>query len=173
MATDGKATEPAPAEIKYDLKIPEKAPLTAEDVTAVTEFAKANKMSAEVAQAVLNERAKLVENFQKGVVKAQETGFQKLWTDWTLETKADKDFGGDKLPESQKSVQRFISRYADPDFAAELAKSPFGNHRGFFRMLARAGMAMAEDSPGGLSNSPGGAPKALTAVDFFPSMRPK
>lgn len=171
MATEAKAD--VPPEVKDDLKIPEKAPLTDADVAAVTEFAKANKMSAEMAQHVLEDRAKLVAGMQTKVATEQKASFDKLWTDWQTETKSDKDYGGDKLPESQKAVKRFISRYADPDFAEALAKSPFGNHRGFFRMLARAGLAMAEDSSAGVSNAPGGAAKQISAIDFFPSMRPK
>lgn len=128
---------------KYDLKAPDKSLIKQADIDAVNAFAKKNKLTQAEAQIALEERGQTLSSFferQKAEVAAE----AEKWVD---EVKTDKEFGGTNFNENAELVKRYVAKFADEKFKNDLKETQFGNHPGFFKMLARAAKAsgMAED----------------------------
>jgi hypothetical protein len=127
---DGKAKDEP---VKFDLKLPEGSLLKPEAVQVVTDFAKANKMTPEQAQAVLErENANVME---------QKKMLDDLSVKWVGEVKADKELGGDNFAKTAELSKRVIDKFA-PELVEELEKTGLGNHPGFVRFVYRIGKAM-------------------------------
>jgi hypothetical protein len=126
----------AKAPAKYDLKVPTGGLMDADDLPALEKVARENDMSQEEAQAYLDEM---------GVsLKAQSDGY-------LAKLKADPDYGGDKLAESQRLATAFIDRmrpagHARRDsFLKFLNRGGALNHPEVVALLADAGKLMDED----------------------------
>lgn len=143
-AKGGKAgeTESQPkAPDKYSLAIPDDAKEFIEeaDLKAFEVDARARDLTNEEAQAAVAATA-----------KAQREAHQKLLD----VTKADPDYGGDKLADTQVAVKRAIDLVRPEghtrreSFLRLLKKSGAGNHIEFVSFLADLGKRAAEDSPG-------------------------
>lgn len=117
----------------YDLKLPEGSPLKPESIQSVSEFAKANKLTNEQAQSVLErensnaiEQVKLLDDMSKK---------------WVEEVKADKELGGNNFTKTAELSKRVIEKYA-PELIKELEATGLGNHPGFVKFVYRIGKAM-------------------------------
>jgi hypothetical protein len=120
---------------KYELKLPENAMLQPEDVVAVEAYAKEHKLSNEVAQTILEQRNDAMAKFSERAVKQVEEVSAK----WYEEIKNDKEFGGERLPTSASYANKVLSKYGGDEFIKELNGTPYKNHPGFFKFLARLG----------------------------------
>lgn len=130
----GAGAPKAPA--KYALTLPAGGLMDADDLPALEKIARENDMSQEEAQAYLDEM---------GVsLKAQSEGY-------LAKLKADPDYGGDKLAESQRLANAFIDRlrpagHARRDsFLKFLNRGGAANHPEVVALLADAGKLMDED----------------------------
>lgn len=137
----GKAKDEPPARVvpdKYTLKAPEQARLTAADITEIAALAKAEKWTNEEAQAHVD-----------AVHQARIDESTRYLTDLT----ADKDYGGDKLAESQRLANMALDRIRPKgtprgDALREiLVNQGLGNNVHFVSMLADIGKLMDEDKP--------------------------
>lgn len=134
--TPAAATSVAKAPAKYELKVPAGGLMDTTDLPALEKIARENDMSQEEAQAYLDEM---------GVtLKAQSDGY-------LAQLKADPDYGGDKLAESQRLANQFIDRIRPAGHARRDAFLRFVNRGGALNhpevvaLLADAGKLMDED----------------------------
>lgn len=155
---------PASEKLSYDgLVLPEESTLDAAHLTAVKEFATANKLTPEAAQAVLerddDQRTSMeAANLESWTVQAKE---------WRGEVEADKELGGDALPVTLTNAKTALAKFFPSEFVAQLGESGFGNHPGLIRGLAAVGAAMAEPT-----TAPTGGAAASTKSDwetFYPN----
>lgn len=125
--------------VEYDLALPEGATAGDDYVDSVKEFAAANKLSQEAAQAVID----------RDVSQSQAT--QSAWNDAVGvmhdDLVKDKDLGGENLASTKRHVLAALEGHSD--LKAELVKTGFENHPGLVRLLAQFGKAKSE--PDGVS----------------------
>jgi hypothetical protein len=105
------------------------------------------------------------------------TDYQQRVEGWTAATKADKELGGDKLPEILATAKLGMDTYGSPElkdlFAMPSEKNPtglgLGSHPEVIRLLHRAGLTAKED--GNLISGDGGKAESDAALRrMYPSM---
>ncbi len=143
--------KPADAPIVYDFKAPEGVELDASAVERFKAVAGDLKMPADQAQKVVDLYADLR--------KAETDAFVKQVETWGEETKADKEYGGDKLPETLASARKVIDTFGTPEFKSLLDSSGMGNHPEVVKLLAKVGKAISED--GFIRGAPKGPAKSF------------
>jgi hypothetical protein len=169
-AAKADEAKPADAAAEIVLTAPEKSPLTADDVKAVTELAKANKWTKEQAQAALETQHKTVLAVQARQEAKLKADYNAMYDTYAGEIKADKVYGGDKLPETLAAAKRTLRAFVSAEDRAVLEATPFGNHPILIRILAKVGAQLGE---GAVLSSTGAAPKkeADPRVFMFPSLQ--
>lgn len=115
------------------LVAPEGSGLSDEDVNGVKEFAKANKLSQESSQKLLDEKA----GFASKIAEKSKADFKEKTDGWLKEVKQIKTFD-----EDLKTSQDVLDKWFDPDFKKMLNETGLGNHPGMFKGLAKLGKAM-------------------------------
>jgi hypothetical protein len=65
---------------------------------------------------------------------------------WTTASKADPEFGGEKLASSLNLAKRAIDKYGTPGLRTMLDQSGLGNHPEVIRFFTRIGRTLSEDS---------------------------
>lgn len=147
---------------KYDLKLPDGSLLDAKALAQVNEFAKANKLTNQEAQAVLERESNAIASY----VESQKAAVAEKQKAWIESVKTDKEIGGDGLGKNVEMAKRVIDRYGSDAFRQALNESGLGNHPELVRLLVRVGKAMSEDQlviPGTTS----GAKKSMEDL-FYP-----
>jgi hypothetical protein len=148
----GKGSEEQGAPEKYELKIPDDGILDARDQAAIESYARANGLSNDDAQALLEDHAQQLRT-------QSET--------WLNETKKDKTYGGAKLAETQKLARSAINRVRPEGhprreaFDSLLKKGGVFNHLEVVSFLADLGRMMGEDGGAGASGGEGKGKKSL------------
>jgi hypothetical protein len=152
-----------PAVIDYStLKAPEKSALTADDVKAVAEFAKAKNLPLEAAQA-------LVEHQDKVLAK-QKSEYIASYDKFEGELKADKEFGGEKYSKTIDYAKRAAKKFLTVEERAQVESTPLGSHPILVKLLARMGAGLAEDSAAGTSAAGASAAPVHPAQRFYPDL---
>lgn len=165
-AAEGK-DKPAGAPEKYeDFKLPEGAKV---DEAVMGEFATVAKelgLSQEQAQKLvdINARAQQV-NFDR-LQSAVDAQAEK----WGVDSKADKEFGGDKFDENLAVAKRALEQFGTPELKSLLEQSKLGNHPEVLRFFFRAGKAISED--GFVPGKPGNSSGKSIAQQMYPNMNP-
>lgn len=151
--TKAEVAKPAGAPEKYEFKAPaEGHVLDAEVLKAYGEVARELNLTQESAQKVIDKLAPVMQERQK---QALET----VSNEWRQAAQNDKEFGGDKWPESVKVINRFLDKFGSPELHALLKESgeaadPLGRlHGEWLRTLYRAGKAFGQDTPVGGTQS--------------------
>lgn len=129
--------KPADAPIVYDFTAPEGVELDASAVERFKAVAGDLKLPPDSAQKVVDLYA--------DIRKSETEAFAKQVETWGEETKADKEFGGDKLPESLAAARKVIDQFGTPEFKSLLDSSGMGNHPEVVKLLAKVGKAISED----------------------------
>lgn len=160
---DGAAAEPAKpvAPEKYELKLPEGALIDAARLTEIAADAKAQGLSQDQAQALVEREHKAVSAYQTAQLEALSAKSDQ----WISEVQADKEIGGQDAVKNVTLAQRVLDRFGDVGFKQTLNDTKLGNHPGLVRLLVRIGKTMGDDQlviPGPQS---GAAPKS--AADVF------
>lgn len=135
---EGEQTPPAKAPEKYDLKVPDGAAVIVTDavLARIADMGKASNWSNADAQAAVDE-----------YVAQMRSNADRFLT----QTKADPDYGGDKLVDSQRLASSVIDRIRPEGhprraaFKALLNEVGVGNHIEVLSFLADLGRAMGED----------------------------
>lgn len=112
------------------------------DKDAVAEFsaiAKELKLPQDQAQRVAEVGAKMVQR-----QKAQQAALVASWVEATV---ADKDIGGDKLPENMTIARKAVAAYGSPELNDALEQSGFKNHPAFVKAFYKIGLTLKEDVP--------------------------
>lgn len=144
---------------KYTLALPKGSELylDADDLKRAEAIAREAGLSNEQAQAMVNEQA-------TGIT-AMEAAFRTLTT-------ADPTFGGDQLKETERLATLFLDKFAPKgdrygdELRRDLVRSGYGSKLGVVAMMARAGKAMAEDTPG-VGSGGGGKGPADTGASLY------
>ena len=151
-----KAGEQPKAPEKYELKLPDGGRLDASDLKTIEEIARTAGWSNEDAQTAITEHDALL---------------AKQSDRFLAETKADRDYGGDKLVETQKLARTVIDRLR-PDghprresFLRFMNRGGAGNHLEVVSFLADLGKLMAED--GNVAGSGGTSSGNRDAADVL------
>lgn len=126
---------------KYEFKAPEGTTLDQAVLDEFTPIFKEAGLSQDMAQ-------KLVEKYAghvNGMAKVQQEAWTKQQTDWAVEFKADKEFGGDKAEASLRAANAAWKQFATPEEIEAVHKFGLGNFPPMVKILSRVGMLMAED----------------------------
>jgi hypothetical protein len=134
---DKPADEPKPAAVapeKYDLKLPDGSLVKPESVAAIEAYAKANKLSADAAQAVLSHQ------------HAEHAALQVRRDGWLEEIKNDKEFGGDAIRMNSEHAKRGLELF-DPtgELGNVLIATGLGNFPALHKFFVRLGKASSDD----------------------------
>jgi len=134
-----KEDKPEAQKVDDELKltVKEGSALSETDISAVKEFAKANKLSQESAQKMLDEREGLVSKAVESIVTKQNADLKAKTDGWLSEIKQIKSFD-----EDLKFNQQVLTEYFDPDFKKLLNETGLGNHPSLFKGFAKLGKAM-------------------------------
>lgn len=150
-----------------EFTIPEGAHTDPELMQEFTTAALQAGLKQEQAQHLIDMGAKMAqrinENHQR-VVEQQRS-------DWEASSKADPEFGGEKLNENLAIASKAIEAFATPALKELFDTSGLGNHPEVIRAFYRVGKAISEDKfvGGGLGGD--SAPKSI-AQQLFPNMNP-
>lgn len=140
-----------PAEVagkaeSYELKAPDGAPLSADDVKAIQTFAVENGLTKAQAEKVL---AREVAG-RAAAKTAQEAEVTKVAETWRAQ--AEKQFGA-KLDATVADAKRALLAFASADERKAIASSPFANNPMFLGILARAAQALPVEDTAHLSTA--------------------
>ena len=152
-----KGDEP-PAEGEFKLTMPQETLLPVEAVNSVIEFAKANSLSTEIAQAMLIRESESVELYHQSNINA----WAKEQENWVDAMRADPEIGGvnqESYDQNRAFAAQAIARFGSSELIAELEKTGFGDYPNLVRCFMKIGKAMSEDS----STPPG--PRGPTTRD--------
>lgn len=139
---DAAKTE-APAEAKaapetYEFKAPEGRAFDPEVIAEYSKVAKELNLSQEAAQRVLDTVGPKLAERQAAQIEAIRNG-------WAESSKADKEFGGEKLSENLSVAKKALDQFGTAELRALLNESGIGNHPEVIRFMYRAGKAISED----------------------------
>jgi len=158
QATEAQAVEPQIPE-SYEFQMPEGVEIDQDAVQEFSGLAKELKLDQANAQKVADIAVKMMAK--------QTEQHQNLVTSWTEQTKADKEFGGDRLNENLAVAKKALDAFGTPELRDVLNMTGLGNHPEVIRAFYRAGKAISEDRF--ISGSPKGA-EVDPARRLFPSM---
>jgi hypothetical protein len=133
---DEAATEVTAPE-SYEFAMPEGVELDEKAAAEFSDIAKELKLPQDQAQKIVDMYAKRVQ----GQVEAHKA----LVEGWASTVKADKEIGGDKLPESLATARKAVDTFGSPELKSLLNTSGLGNHPEFVKLMYRAGKAISED----------------------------
>lgn len=140
-AVDAKAEDAKPAQAEapesYEFVMPEGVELDEKSAVEFSEIAKELKLPQEQAQKIVDLYAKRVQ----GQVDAHRT----LVEGWATSVKADKEIGGDKLPESLAVAKKSLETFGTQELKNLLNTSGLGNHPEVVKLMYRVGKAISED----------------------------
>ena len=152
-AADAK---PAGAPETYaDFKMPEGFAM---DAALLGEFAPTLKelnLTQEQAQKVMDFAPKLVQaTAEKTAASLMDAYGLADRATWAEAVKADKEIGGERLPENLAMAKKAVDAYGDPELKTFLNKSGLGNHPALIRAFVKAGKPLMADTAGGGKQSP-------------------
>lgn len=145
---------------KYDFKPPEGMEFDEETINLYAEAAKEAGLSQEKADIILG---KIAPHLAQQQIKAVE----KASAEWEAASRADPEFGGDKLNENLSVAAKAIEQFATPELKTLLNESRLGNNPEVIRLFYRVGKAISEDG----FVSAAGAPQISDARAFYPNTK--
>lgn len=131
-----KAPEGAPE--SYDFKAPEGQKFDSKVIEEFSGVAKELNLPQDKAQLVLDKMAPILAQRQAEQIAA-------IQAQWADETRADKEIGGDRLPETLSVAKAAIAKTATPELVKLLDESGFGNHPEVIKHFYKVGKAISQD----------------------------
>ena len=162
--TDDDKGKPEGAPDKYEFQAGEGRQFDDEVIGAFSEVAKELNLSNEAAQKVLDKVAPVL-------ASRQEAQVAEARAQWAADSKADKEFGGDKLQENLAVAKKARDAFATPALVELLDQSGLGDHPEVIRFFVKAGKAISEDNfvaGGHGSTQPATAQKLYSASNMNP-----
>jgi len=126
-------TDPAKAEIVYDLKLSEGSLLNKTRIDEILAEAKASGLTNEQAQSLLQREEKAVSGYKQ----ALDTQLETNKTNWLKELESDKDVGGAKWKENAETAHLFLKQHADQGMMDFLDKTGLGNNPSVFKFVLK------------------------------------
>lgn len=158
--TEEKKPEGAPE--SYDFKAPEGKEYDTSLIGSFSEAAKEANLTQDAAQKLLDKVAPALASRQAEQIEAVRNG-------WIEATKADKEIGGDKLPENLAFAKKAIDTFGSPELRTLLETTGLGNNLEVIRAFVKAGKAISEDTF--VSGSPNGKTSVNAADVLYPTMK--
>lgn len=87
----------------------------------------------------------LIDKMAPKIAERQAAQAETMRTEWAAQATADKEYGGDKLPENLAVAQKAMTAFATPELTQLLNDTGLGNHPEVIRFMVRAGKAIGED----------------------------
>ena len=137
--SDANANKGTEAPVNYEFKAPEGKEFDPDVLSVYTEVAKELNLSQEAAQ-------KILDRMGPKVAERQAEQLEALRTDWANSSKADKEFGGEKLQENLALAKKAFDSFGTPELRQLLNESGLGNNPEVIRFMFRAGKAISEDT---------------------------
>lgn len=164
-ATDSGA--PVPLDFKFeDLKIPDGMEAMPEHGTKFLDIIGDQKMAPrDRAQALIDLQGAVMQSAAEKIGQA----FQQVRDGWVSEAKANKDWGGDKLPKTLEGIGKLLEVHGSPEVRKLMDETGAGDNPHMIAFLNKMAGLLNEPSPinGG---SPTAQQKSL-AESLYPSMR--
>lgn len=163
-----KAPEPEPKPVegapeKYEFKPPEGAEYDPDILGQFSEAAKELNLPQDKAQAFLDKMA-------PALAARQEAQLEAVKTEWAEASRADTEFGGDKLAENLAIAKTAAKEFASPELMTLLETSGLGNNPEVLRLFYRVGKAISQD--GFVTGGKGKTTHESVAQRLYPSMNP-
>ena len=142
---------------KYDLKLPDKSPVEPSRIAEIEAEAKAQGLTQEQAQGLVDREHKVVSNLLDAHNKRVET--------WLQEATSDKEIGGAEINRNIELAKRVVDTFGTPLLKQQLEATGFGSHPELLRLFVRIGKASGEDRL--VAGSKGIAPKPKSAANLL------
>jgi uncharacterized protein (DUF4415 family) len=163
-AAEAEDTPQGAPEAYEDFTVPDGVVLDAEVTEQFKAVAKELNLPQEAAQKVTDLGVQLAQKW------AEESAARiaEMQTGWRNETQADREIGGDTLPQTLSVAKAAVDKFGTPALGELLEQSGLGNHPEIIRFCARVGKAVSEDTfvAGGVTT-----PKKSHAQVLFPDMK--
>ena len=156
--------KPEGAPEKYEFQAGEGRQFDDEVIGAFSEAAKEANLPQDAAQKILDKVAPVLE-------ARREAQVAEARAQWAADSKADKEFGGDKLQENLAVAKKARDAFATPALVELLDQSGLGDHPEVIRFFVKAGKAISEDNfvgGGQGSTQPATAQKLYSASNMNP-----
>lgn len=152
-ATDQADAAAATTEEGYDFKFSEGVEIDGESLTEFKGIAKELGLKGDHAQKVASLGEKMMQKWQAG----QQEAFAAQAAQWADSSRADKEFGGEKLGENLAIAQKALEQFGTPELRQLLEDTRLGNNPEMIRFMVRAGKAISDDSivTGGIGGNTG------------------
>lgn len=134
---------PAPAAPeKYELKVPDGSALKADRVEKIVAEAKAQGLSQEAAQALVQREHEVATE----TLVAQKSEYDRVSAGWLDESKKDSEIGGTDFNKNVELASRVVKKFGTEQFQKTLNDTGLGNHPELVRVFTRIGRVLSEDS---------------------------
>lgn len=160
-ADDPKPAEPPGAPEAYEFVPPEGHVLDEGVIGKFSEVAKELNLPQDKAQKVLDVMA-------PAIAERQQAALQAMTSEWAEASKADKEFGGEKLGENLAIAKTALDKFATPEFTKLLNDTGLGNHPEVLRVFYRAGKAISADTVVTGKQAPAPADRLAALYDNTP-----
>lgn len=161
--TEGEAAKPVEgAPESYEFTAPEGQQFDSGVIETFSSVAKELNLPQDKAQMVLDKMAPVIAQRQAEQIAAAHA-------QWAEQTKADKELGGDRLPETLAVAKKALETTGTPELRQLLDQSGFGNHPAVIRHFYQVGKAISQDgivnSGDGITSGSAGRPAADVLYD--------
>ena len=137
--TETEAAKPASSPEKYEFKAPEGREFDPEVIANFTEVAKELNLTTDAAQKILDKMGPTLASRQESQIKA-------IRQEWVASSKADAEFGGEKLASNLATAKKALDTFGSAELRTLLNTSGLGDHPELIRFMYRAGKSISEDS---------------------------
>lgn len=155
------AEAPEGAPEAYEFAAPEGHVLDEGVIGKFSEVARELNLSQANAQKVLDTMA-------PAIAERQQAALQTMTAEWAETSKADKEFGGEKLTENLVLAKTALDKFATPEFTKLLNDTGLGNHPEVLRVFVRAGKAISADNVVTGKSAPAPADRLAALYDNTP-----
>lgn len=145
------ADKPQGAPETYEFKPPEGNEYNPEFVKVYSEAARELNLPQEAAQ-------KMLDKVVPTILQQQAQQIEAVKTQWADSSRADKEFGGEKIAENLAVAKKALDQFGTPELRTLLEQSGLGNNPEVIRFMFRAGKAISEDKYVGPSAGAGAKP---------------
>ena len=141
VADDKAPADKAATDAVYDLKLPKDTLLEPGAAERIAAEAKAQGLSNEAAQALLEREHAAIGRFNAYL--AEETA--KVVQGWEQQIRTDPEIGGKDYERNMIEANRLLDKVAPEGFKEMLKKTGFGSHPDFMRVMVRLSKGSRED----------------------------
>lgn len=144
---------------QYEFKAPEGKELDGKFVEVYSEVAKELNLSQDKAQALIDKLSPVIEARQMDAIES-------VRTNWAEASKADKEFGGDKLEQNLGVAKQALDKFGTPELKEFINMTGIGNNPELIRFFYRAGKSLSEDTFVGGHKEDNGGDRPKSFNDF-------